>query len=104
MSDLKTQVRHYRSFINDPPEPLDKYDRFGPFNPNRGLSLCPYCGNDIPPSMEVITVDGRRGTNAELTDSAPGNFLRTYHPRCFRKRELLIAAVENKSLFEFAES
>lgn len=79
-----------------------EYDRYDSVHPE-GNSRCPWCGEQIEPLEDVVTIDGREGKDVALAGTG---FLhvRTYHPRCLRKRQLVKRAAENESLSRWAKN
>lgn len=75
-------------------------DRYEAWNAERGLSRCPWCGDDINPGEKVVRIDGREGHDILLSQINP--YTRTYHPPCRRKRTLVRRAIENEHFDAFA--
>lgn len=86
---------------SDAPEPIDKYDRYPPYDPESSMSRCPWCGEEITPRETVVTVDGRVGMDVALTTI--GQHVRTFHHDCRRKRQILRRRVENTFITEYMD-
>lgn len=83
---------------------MGEFDRYEPISDTSITSkACPWCGEDLDPGDEVITIDGRTGNAAALSDPDFNGWIgiRLYHPRCRRKRELFKRAANNRRLAEF---
>lgn len=80
-----------------------EFDRYEPHDPDSVEKQCPWCGETLHVSEEVVTLDGRRAPVGAL---APPGFdgwagIRLYHERCLRKRELVRRRAQNTRLSEF---
>jgi len=80
--------------------PTDRYDRYIPYDHDQASSRCPWCGRIVGPTDTVRTVGGMKGHDIEFTDPQNGGHpnVRTYHPRCWQKRDIIRRRIENEFL------